>query len=256
MVSATLHIPSAPRRLDSKACCLNRAHDAHRLAHAVASVAALGTVVDLGCGAGNVAIPILLARPDLHAVGVEVVPDAAASARIQAAQRGVAKRFRVITGDAFGVDLPHARSYVANPPMLPTEPWFSLPTPGGGEALFWAALLRRLAERTEALDIWLHLFDFQGVGSRSGGFPTVEEVAAAQGLEVGYPHRGWRAIGPGSAILAALPALSRLFPAALAKVDGLDVRFADLPRNPDRPVLIRHSVVRLHRARPTTGEIR
>ena len=153
--------------------------------------------------------------------------------------------------------LPHGRSVVANPPMLPTEPWFSLPSPEGGEALFWMALLRRLAERSDVADIWLHLFDFQGVGRRFGSFPSVEEVAPQRPASRSAIRT---AVGvrwvPGSAIPAALPALSRLFPEAIANVGGSDVRFADLPHEVTRPVLIRHSIVRLHRPRALQGGLR
>jgi hypothetical protein len=140
--------------------------------------------------------------------------------------------------------------------MLPSEPWFSLPSPDGGEVLFWMALVRRVAAFPEVADVWMHLFDFQGVGRRSGSFSTVEEVASVEGFEVGYPHRGWRAVGPGSAIAAALPALRRLFPAAIANVKGIDVSFADLPHDLGGQVLIHHSIVRLHRVRAARGDLR
>ena len=256
MASVIPHPRFAPAPSLPAACCLNQAHDAHRLAQTLATVATPGTILDIGCGSGSVAIPVLLARRDLHAVGVEVSPTQAAIARNRATQLRVADRFELIVGDALDIELPHGRSVVANPPMLPTEPWFSLPSPEGGEALFWMALLRRLAERSDVADIWLHLFDFQGVGRRFGSFPSVEEVAAKAGFEVGYPHRGWRAVGPGSAIPAALPALSRLFPEAIANVGGSDVRFADLPHEVTRPLLIRHSIVRLHRPRALQGGLR
>lgn len=237
-------------------CCLDHSHDAHRLAQSIAEVTTRGTLLDIGCGTGNVSIPVLLARRDLRVVGVEVSAAVAAVAQCRAVQHRVADRFNVVVGDALDIGLPHGRSVVSNPPMLPTEPWFSLPSPEGGEALFWMALVRRVAAWPEVADVWLHLFDFQGVGRRSGSFPTVEELASAEGFEVGYPHRGWRAVGPGSAIVAALPALRPLFPAAIANVNGIDVRFADLPHDLRGQVLIHHSIVRLHRARAARGDLR
>jgi hypothetical protein len=84
----------------------------------------------------------------------------------------------------------------------------------------------------------------------------VEEVAAEGGFEVSYPHRGWRACGPTSAITAALPALCRQLPEAIASIAGSEKRFADLPRDGAGPLLIRHSIVRLNRTTALTGEPR
>jgi SAM-dependent methyltransferase len=238
------------------ACCLDHTHDASRLAGTIASVASPGTLLDIGCGLGAVSIPVLVARPDLRAVGIEVSASAAAMARYRAASRRVANRFSVITGDVFTVPLPHARSVVANPPMLPSEPWFTMPAGPTREALFWTALLRRLGDRPDVADVLFHLFDFQGVGRRFGELPAIEEVARQEGFEVSYPHRGWRACGPSSAIWKALPALGRLFPEAIASVSGGELRFADLPRDVVPPLFIRHSIVRLNRARPLAGDLR
>lgn len=234
-------------------CCLDHTHDAYRLARAVAEEVPPGQLLDIGCGAGGVAIPVLQARPDVRVTGVELSRDAAARARQRAASSGVVARMQVLAGDAFAIPLPRAPSVAANPPMLPAEPGFSFRSRAGGEELFWEKLVRVLARRAEVADVWLHLFDFQGVGGRFGNFPSVDELARTGGFEVSYPHRGWRACGPRSAITSALPTLRRLFPDARARLGDTEARFGELACAPQAPLLIPHSIVRLHRAPATSG---
>jgi cystathionine beta-synthase len=101
------------------ACCLDHTHDAYRLARTVAMAVPPGRLLDIGCGAGGVAIPVLLARPDVRVTGVELSRDAAARARQRAALSGVSPRLRVHAGDAFALPLPRLPSMVANPPNTP-----------------------------------------------------------------------------------------------------------------------------------------
>jgi SAM-dependent methyltransferase len=237
-------------------CCLTHKHDAHHLARAAALVAPPGVVLDIGCGAGGVAIPLLHARADLCVVGVEVSrPDGDEAVR-RATVMGIGRRFRLLQGDALTVDLPSAPSVTVNPPMLPTEPWFAVRGRDGREELFVHAMFARLARRPATADIWIHLFDYQGIDRSSGTYPALAAVAAREAFEISYPHRGWRAIGPASAIRVALPALARLFPDAIAVADGREVRFTDLMRHTPTSLLIRHSIVRLHRPGIMTGRSR
>ncbi len=254
MAFTTLHTALGPSPTLTAACCLNHTHDAVQLARIVSSSVAPGPVLDVGCGTGGVAIPLLRARPDVTVTGVDVSSARGALATERAVLYGVAGRFRLVLGDVFAASLPAARSVVANPPRLPTAAGLSVPSRRGDEELFGTRLVRHLAARPDVADIWLHLFDFHGVGRRSGRFPTIEEVAASEGYEVSYPHRGWRACGPDSAIRGAIPALRRLFPEGRAVIAGQELQFADLPPAPAWPLLIEHSIVRLNRAPTHHGD--
>ncbi|MDT8896112.1 peptide chain release factor N(5)-glutamine methyltransferase [Halomonas sp. I1] len=77
-----------------------------------------GRVLDLGSGTGAVALALASERPDWHAVGIDLNPEAVTLARRNAERLGIANvGFRVgdwfSTLDTFGFDI-----IVANPPYL------------------------------------------------------------------------------------------------------------------------------------------
>lgn len=236
-------------------CCLTSAHDAYYLARAAAAMVRPGVVLDVGGGSGRVAIPLLHARRDVRVVGIEVARDAAREATARAMAAGIADRLEVRIADVLAVTLPDAYSVVANPPLLPTEPWFTVPRRDGPPELFPHALLRRLAGQPLTSDVWLHLFDFVGIDVPSGGFPSLVRAAGDLGFELSVPHRGWRAVGPSSAIRGALPELAQLFPNAVAWVDGRERRFEEVKDGGARELLIRHSIVRLNRPALPAGDL-
>lgn len=243
------HSPAPATQL--AACCLTRADDARRLASAAAAVVTPGRVLDIGCGAGGIALPLLRARRDLSVLGVEVAPSEAAEAQRRAEVAGVAHRLRLLVGNAREIRLPSAPSAVANPPMLPGEPGFTV-GPKGAERLFAHALVERLAG-AGVRDIWLHQFDFLGIDVAYGDHPTLARVATAAGFEISFPHRGWRAVGQASAVRHALPALARLFPDAPARLGTTELPLARIPTRTSEPVAIRHTIARLHRPVITKG---
>ncbi len=246
--SASPHVPAAP-----SACCMTHQHDARQLARIVAAVVPPGVVLDIGSGAGTVAMRLLHLRSDLRVVGVEVSSGAALESVRRATAMGLGDRFRVLRGDALGIRLPEARSAVVNPPMLPTESWWEAPrrsSPGEG---FAAALVRRLGAQPGTSDIWIHLFDFHGIERSFGWGTPLVQVATEFGFEVSFPHRGWRAVGPTSRIRDALPQLVRVFPDATALVDGAPIRLSEARPIGAGQLLIPHSVVRLHRAPTANG---
>ncbi|MFD2233413.1 tRNA1(Val) (adenine(37)-N6)-methyltransferase [Phaeospirillum tilakii] len=57
-------------------------------------------VLDLGCGVGAAALCLLARRPDLRVTGLELQPELAELARINAAANDHADRFEVVTGSA------------------------------------------------------------------------------------------------------------------------------------------------------------
>lgn len=232
----------------ARTCCASRSDDARVLAMVVGSAAPPGLLLDVGCGSGSVALAILRARPDIGIVGIDVSARRCREAERRASAIGVAPRFRTISGSAFEVDLPRLPSVVANPPMLPTEPGFAFPTTRGARDLFWMRLLSTVSTWERPVQVWLHLFDFQGVGAPSGDFPTLGEVAGSYGFSVSFAHRGWRALAPTSSVTKALPALRRVFPDGRICTGRSVTRFADLDGPVTEPASIPHSIVHLRRA--------
>ncbi len=256
MTLASFAPPSPQLQASPAACCLTHQHDARQLARNVAAVVPPGTALEIGSGQGAVAMRLLHLRADLRVVGVEVSSRAAGESVRRATAMGLGDRFRVIRGDALVVRLPDSPSVVLNPPMLPTEAWFEAPAKSTPHEGFAAAIIRRLGAQQTTTDIWIHLFDVHGIDRSFGWGTPVAHVAAEFGFELSFPHRGWRAVGPASRVREALPQLARLFPEALALVDGAPTRLRALGRPDARRLLIPHSVVRLHRSPTSNGALR
>jgi SAM-dependent methyltransferase len=214
MAVASLSPASVAVRRPARTCCADRADDARVLAAVVASGAPSGLVLDVGCGSGAVAHVALRARPDFDVIGIDVSASRCRDAERRAASTGLSDRFRTVAGSTFEVDLPRSLTVVANPPMLPTEPAFAFVAAEGRRELFWMRLLATVSGWDRPVQLWLHLFDFQGVGAPSGESPTISQIAESDGFSVGIAHRCWRALAPTSSVTKALPALRRAFPKA------------------------------------------
>lgn len=100
----------------------------------VADFAARGTVrrfADLGCGAGVILILLAQTFPGAQGFGIELQPDAAETARANAALNGVADRCEIRCGDLREPgDLPEAGAFdlvAANPPYFAVGSGFSAP---------------------------------------------------------------------------------------------------------------------------------
>lgn len=59
-----------------------------------------GTVLDLGCGWGELLLRVVAAAGDAHGVGIDVSDESIAHARQLAEQRGLARRLTLLCGDA------------------------------------------------------------------------------------------------------------------------------------------------------------
>ena len=86
---------------------------------------------DLGCGAGVILVLLAQAFPDSQGFGVEIQPEAAETARKNAALNGVADRCEIRCGDLrLDADLPGAGAFdlvAANPPYFPVGSGYSAP---------------------------------------------------------------------------------------------------------------------------------
>ncbi len=79
------------------------------------------TIVDLGTGSGCIACALAVRRPDLRVAALDASPAAAAVARANVVDLGLARRVHVFAGDLLGaVRRGVADMIVSNPPYLPT----------------------------------------------------------------------------------------------------------------------------------------
>jgi len=81
---------------------------------------ATGTIVDVGTGSGCIALTLVAERPGLHAVAVDLSPDALGVAAENARTLGVADRVELRHGDLLGPcgDVTGALLIVSNPPYV------------------------------------------------------------------------------------------------------------------------------------------
>lgn len=86
---------------------------------------------DLGCGAGVILVLLAQAFPQAQGFGIEIQPEAAETARENAALNGVADRCEIRAGDLREAsDLPEAGAFdlvAANPPYFPVGSGYSAP---------------------------------------------------------------------------------------------------------------------------------
>ncbi|MBU0724804.1 MAG: methyltransferase [Alphaproteobacteria bacterium] len=78
-------------------------------------------VVEAGCGAGAAALCLLARLPEISVLGLEIQPEMAALARLNAGLNDVADRFQILDGDV-AAPLPEpqkADHVMMNPPFLP-----------------------------------------------------------------------------------------------------------------------------------------
>lgn len=80
------------------------------------------TVLDLGVGSGAILLAILAERPGAKGLGVDVCPEALATARDNAARLGLADRAAFLHGDwTAGLDDGAFDLVVSNPPYIPSD---------------------------------------------------------------------------------------------------------------------------------------
>jgi release factor glutamine methyltransferase len=78
-------------------------------------------ILDLGTGTGAIALALLAEVPGATAVGVDISPDALATANRNARENGLSGRFRTVESNWFEKISDSFHVIVANPPYIPTE---------------------------------------------------------------------------------------------------------------------------------------
>ena len=115
--------------------------------------------VDVGTGSGCIAVALARRRPDAWVIALDVAPEAADAARVNAIALGAQRRVHLVVGDLLGAVRPGtADLIVSNPPYLSTgmisslapevkdhEPWLALD--GGPDGL---RVIRRLVRQASS----------------------------------------------------------------------------------------------------------
>jgi release factor glutamine methyltransferase len=78
-------------------------------------------LIDFGTGSGCLLLALLSELPNATGVGIDILPEAAATARRNAAALGLADRARFIVGHWSGAIVGQADVILANPPYISTE---------------------------------------------------------------------------------------------------------------------------------------
>jgi hypothetical protein len=193
--------------------------DACLLANAVTTYMQEGFLVDVGCGNGIVGIIVALKCPGIHVLGIDTVKEACSTTEKKVIEYNLLDRFSIINGDALQMAIPKADAICSNPPLLPGEIGF-LSEISKKKLLFWAYLVERLSEKSLTGNIFLHLFDFHGIFTRTGAFPCLREVANEHNFELRQLYQGSRPVSSASKIRKSLPHLADFFPEGTLLING------------------------------------
>lgn len=225
------------------------AGDAQILADVLCKDLKPGTLLDIGCGEGLVAISVARRRTDIGILGIEVDSLRCVTTRDNVESADLTDRVQIICVDVFRTQLPISDAVCCNPPLLPDEHGF-FTDEGTTQNLFWKTLIEKISTEEVSPLIYLHLFDFHGINHRTGELPCLEEIANNTGFSVAILYRGVRQIGENSRIRYNLPELVDYFPEGTVIVDDLEVpiyRFSSSYTNTVSNLYIHQSIVRLSR---------
>lgn len=222
--------------------------DAQILADVLCKDLQPGTLLDIECGEGLIAISVAGKRNDVSVLGIEIDAVRCATARDRVKRASITGRVQIICSDIFKTQLPNSDAICCNPPLLPDEQAFFVDgTPGN---LFWKSLIEKIDKEQASQFIYLHLFDFHGINHRTGELPCLEEVARTTGFSIVTLYSGVRQIGENSRIRYNLPQLVNYFPEGTVLVDDSEVpicRFSSSYTNTVSNLYIYQSIVRLSR---------
>lgn len=223
--------------------------DAQILANILCEDLKPGTLIDIGCGDGLIAINVAGRRRDINVLGIDIDAISCAIAQDNLEQAEIKDRVQIICADVFKTQLPSSEAICCNPPLLPNEHGFLI-----GEQLtqnlFWKTLIEKVDTEGISPLIYLHLFDFHGINHRSGRLPSLQEVAKITGFSVVTLYRGVRKIGESSRIRHNLPQLVNYFPEGTMIVDESEMpiyKFSSVYTNTVNNLSIYQSIVRLSR---------
>lgn len=221
--------------------------DAQILADVLCKDLRPGTLLDIGCGTGLVAINVALKRADVSVLGIDIDTISCASALDNIKHANLTDRVQIVCADVFKIQLPISDAVCCNAPLLPAEQGFLI-----GEQinqnLFWNTLIEKISDDNVSPFIYLHLFDLHGINHRTGELPCLEEIANSTGFSFATLYRGVRQIGENSRIRYNLPQLANYFPEGTVIVDNLEVpmyKFSSILTNNTGNLSIYQSIVRL-----------
>lgn len=207
-----------------------------------------GTLLDIGCGDGPVAINTARRRTDINVLGIDIDSVACARVRDKIESEEITDRIKIICADVFTVKLPPSDAVCCNPPLLPDEQCFFVGSTTRN--LFSQALVEKMDREQTSQLIYLHQFDFHGISERTGKLPCLAELANALGFSVTSLYKGIRQIGKNSRIRYNLPQLVKFFPEGTVLVDDLEIpmyKLSNVYTSTTDNLSIYQSVVRLSR---------
>jgi SAM-dependent methyltransferase len=155
-----------------------------------AGLAGGGTVLDVGCGWGELLLRVAAAAPSAHATGVDLDDAALDEARRRAVRRGLDERVELVAGDGSKTGPVAVDALIA---VGVTQVWG--PPVEDGEPLAYADALRAIRRRVRrgarvlyADGIWSHTPTAEAAAPLSGrldefvSLPVLAEIAAANGF--------------------------------------------------------------------------
>ena len=121
----------------------------------------------------------------------------------------------------------HFSTIYSNPPLIPGERGY-LYSSSDDFPLFWQKLVWKFYVEEGPRNLLLHLFEFNGISSRTGENPSLIEITNNLGLKLAILYRGEREVGLGSKIRACLDILAKSFPKSHLNIYGSNVSLGTL----------------------------
>lgn len=211
-------------------------------------------LLDVGCGTGIVSIHTCCLKQELQSFSLEINPFLFQLAEYNFSNNSMGNRnilfhqniFNWRPGSEYFFD-----TIACNPPLLPGEEGFCF-TNDNQSVHFIEALLYWISQAIYwKFDLYLHVFDFYGIFSSTGVWPSLEKIAQVYGFDISVIRRRNKILSNESRTRKVFSQLNSYFPEGEVYINNelITIQKAVIlqAQHNDIPIMIPHSILKIHR---------